>query len=689
MLAAIMEMTSSLTEQESLVQTFLFERAIQRQFPEPGTIVYDRKILEHLSLLMTRPVSEIFSVLVSDKHAEREAGFPMVLIDPTQFSLSDHQPRLHWMADDFLLVARSADSATFVSHTPFLMMSSGAVAWVKETLGVSRIDLVYTLPELFTAARQAVARPESSEVRKESPGLKHSHLPYFDLEGFQGNFNTTVPATIQRRYRIAPVYLFNDQFLTLAVASEPDVFLRSEIRSHFKGFPDIAYGMAAADQIDRLIAANELNQTETFSLVNRLTGAGNDSMQGRETVSIDVSTIGERASQNDASIIPLLDAILAHAAKQGASDLHIAPFDGGLAIEYRVDDWKQAYPEQVPGKFAAPIISRLKYLSNIDIQRLVDPQYGRFTMTIKNVGDIEVRTTIMPTVYGDSVTLRFAPKGGRIRTLEENGMQPREIGVIERVLEGSSGLLMVVGPTGSGKSTTLYSVLASIETDKWEVLSAEEPPERYLPGIKQTDITRGITYPSFLAGALRADPDFINLGETRTPDTAAQLIRAVETGHICFTTLHTAQACGVPGRMFGLEIAPYSLADTLSAVIAQTLIAKVCPRCAKEVEAPSEREMRGLGIRIEWFGSNPVFKDGQGCSHCMGRGFRGRMLVAESYCVDSTIRELILRRAPSDEIRRAQEAQGGRTLLEQACGMAATGVLPLSKVIALGASGRE
>lgn len=295
----------------------------------------------------------------------------------------------------------------------------------------------------------------------------------------------------------------------------------------------------------------------------------------------------------------------------------------------------------------------------------------------------------MPTVYGDAVTLRFALKGGRIKTLKENGMQPHEAGIIQRVIDGSSGLLLVVGPTGSGKSTTLYSVLSSIETDKWEVLSAEEPPERYLSGIKQTDITRGITYSKFLAGALRADPDYINLGETRTPDAAAQLIRAVETGHICCTTLHTSEACGAPGRMFGLDVSPYALADSLSAVIAQTLVAKVCPKCSREVAPPSEREMRSLGIKPEWFGSSPTFREGRGCAHCMLRGFRGRMLIAEGFYVDSAIRALILNRAPSDEIRKAQESQGGKTLLQQACEAASTGLVPLSKAIALGAKGRD
>ncbi len=684
-----MELISSLTGQHSLVQRDVLDRAIRRRFPETGECGDD--VLASLAFSTGKTVVEIFEILVTDKQAEKEAGFPTVLIDPTQLSLSVHQLPPDLASDEFLLIAHSPTSATFMCHTPPLRMSNPAIEAIKRVLGVSSVHFVYTLPELFAKARAAQSRRESahSALYRGKTTVEAPNLPYLDLAGFQGSFDSVVPVMMQRRYQLVPIYLLNHRFLTLAVSSEPDVFRRSEIRSHFKDILEIGYVISDAEEISKVIAANELNQTGTFSLVSRLTGAGSDSMQGRETVSIDVSTIGDRANQNDASIIPLLDAILAYATKHGASDLHIAPFDGGLSVEYRVDDWKQSYPEQVPGKFAAPMISRLKYLSNIDIQRLINPQYGRFTMTIKNVGDIEVRTTVMPTVYGDSVTLRFAPKGGRIKTLKEIGMQEREVGIIQRVLDGSSGLLMVVGPTGSGKSTTLYSVLDRIDTEKWEVLSAEEPPERYLPGIKQTDITRGITYSAFLAGALRADPDYINLGETRTPDTAAQLLRAVETGHTCFTTLHTAQACGAPGRMFGLEVAPYSLADTLSAVIAQTLIAKVCPRCATEVEAPSEKEMRSLGIRMEWFGSHPTFKDGQGCSHCMGRGFRGRALVAESYYVDSVIRDLILRQAPVDEIRRAQEAQGGKTLLQQACEMAATGMLPLSKVIALGASGKE
>lgn len=657
--------------------------SLQSHFPDVALPPSIRDWIPEITRVSGLSEGEIFSLLSTDKQATRLAGASLTLVDP---ALLPACRRLGGMGEDFLLLARSEATATLVTHTPFLLMSEASKQRVKSQLSVSRIDLLYALPERFEAAK-AIKQPSEDQHDRLVP--MGETLPGVDLNGFAGGFSDVVPVTMQRRYSMVPVYCLAERFLTLAVTSEPDVFLRSEIRSHLKDGLEIAYVIADGESIGKVISANELNQTETLDLVSRLGGAGMESGQGKETVSIDVSTIAERAGSNDASIIPLLDAILAYAIKHGASDLHIAPFDDGLAVEYRVDDWKQPYPERVPGRLAAPIVSRLKYLSNIDIQRMTDPQYGRFTMTIRNVGDIEVRTTVMPTVYGDSVTLRFAPKGGKVRTLEENGMQPREIGIVQRVVDGSSGLLMVVGPTGSGKSTTLYSVLASIEVDKWEVLSAEEPPERYIPGIKQTDITRGMTYPAFLAGALRADPDYINIGETRTPDTAAQLIRAVETGHICFTTLHTAQACGAPGRMFGLGVPSYSLADALSAVIAQTLVAKVCPRCSFEVTPPDKVALKELGIRDGWFGNDPSFREGKGCSHCMGRGFRGRTLVAEGYHVDSSMRELILKGAPSDEIRRAQEAQGGKTLLQQACEMAAAGMLPLSKVLALGASGRE
>jgi len=681
------------------MKTDVLERAIRRTFPEASSLFLpgDLPNLQLIANATGRSIDEVFGILLADKQAEREHGSPVAVIDPNAFNLPVDIDFPDFATSCFLPVSLTAHSITLVCHAPFVEPSCEAKASIADVARVSRVDVLYTTPALFDAARAAfnegrkvmngalANRPRGEGVEKDSL------QPFLDLDSFQSDpgLSSLVPPGIQRRYKIVPLFLYGGQYLTLASEKDLDVIRRSEIRSHFRDLLDVSYVIAEPKYISAIIAGNELTATESTGLAGKLSKEGVERSEELEVVHVDASTIGERANRDDASIIPLLDAFLAFAIKHKASDLHITPFDTHLAVEVRIDDWKHPYPETIPVKLTAPILSRIKYLSNIDIQRLVDPLYGRFTVRLANVGDIEVRTTIMPTVHGDSATLRFAPKGGRINTLEENGMNPHEIGIIRRVVEGSSGLLLVVGPTGSGKSTTLYSVLASIDANQWEVLSAEEPPERYLEGVKQTDITRGISYATFLAGALRADPDYINIGETRTPDTAAQLLRAVETGHICFSTLHTSQACGAPGRMFGLEVAPYALADALSAVIAQTLVAKVCPKCAFEVAPPSEVELKTLGITPQWFGANPIFLEGRGCPHCMMRGFRGRMLVAEGYHVDPCIRRLILNREPSDEIRKAQEAQGGKTMLQQACAAAGIGRVPLSKALALGNLGKD
>lgn len=695
---SIVKVRSLISHERSFLSTEVLVRTMKRHFPDlPNPTSIEPDLLEWISEITTRPLIEIFGRLLQDKQAEREVGFPLVAVDPNVLSLSCHLNLPEGFSEYFIPISIGRDSITFACHTPLIQLSDGALALIRDSFPTRRVDVVYSLPELFAAAKTMLEKEDrvtgagSSEIERAGERTCLSPFPYLDLEGFQGDagLNAVVPVGLQRRYRMVPIYSFGSQYLTVATIERLDVIKRSEIRSHFADLLEVRYVAADPDRISAVIAANELAAMDSTRLVGQLRETGSDSTEGTELVYVDAATIGERANKDDASIIPLVDAFLAYSAKQHASDLHIAPFDTHLAVEYRVDDLKHSYPEPIPAKFAAPVISRLKYLSNIDIQRLVDPQYGRFTIRLKNVGDIEVRTTIMPTVYGDSATLRFAPKGGKIKTLEENGMQPHEVQIVRRVVEGSSGLLLVVGPTGSGKSTTLYSILAGIPTEQWEVLSAEEPPERYLPGIKQTDITRGISYAKFLAGALRADPDYINIGETRTPDTAAQLIRAVETGHICFSTLHTAEACSAPGRVMGLEVPPYSLADSLSAVIAQTLVAKACPKCSFAVPFPAESEMRILGIKLEWFGASPRLLEGRGCPNCMNRGFRGRTLIAEGYTVDSTIRRLILNREAADAIRKAQEEQGGRTMLQQACEAAGAGLVPLSKALALGRAGKD
>lgn len=682
----------------SLIRTTVLEGAIRRAFPEfdPSFVSFDLKILQRIADATGRPVDEVYGILLADKQAENELGAPVSIVDPNAFSLPTDISFPASATEYFLPLSVCKYSVTLVCHMPFLKLSNEAFEAIAEAAEVTRVDIVYTTPALFDSARatflDAKRMPrDRAMASRESDFSKESPRPYLNLDGFhpEPSLSLLVPPGVQRRYKIVPIYLFAAQYLTLASERDLDVIRRSEIRSHLRELLEINYVVADSKSISTIIAGNELAAMESTSLAGRLSKETEDRAEELEVVHVDAATIGERANRDDASIIPLLDAFLAFAIKHKASDLHIAPFDTHLAVEVRIDDWKHPYPETIPVKLTAPILSRIKYLSNIDIQRLVDPLYGRFTIRLANVGDIEVRTTIMPTVHGDSATLRFALKGARINTLEENGMNPHEIEIIRRVVEGASGLLLVVGPTGSGKSTTLYSILGSIDANQWEVLSAEEPPERYLEGVKQTDITRGVSYASFLAGALRADPDYINIGETRTPDTAAQLLRAVETGHICFSTLHTSQASGAPGRMFGLEVTPYALADALSAVIAQTLVAKVCPKCSYEVAPPSDAELEALGITPQWFGPNPIFLEGRGCPHCMMRGFRGRMLIAEGYCVDSHIRRLILNRASSDEIRKSQEAQGGKTMLQQACKAAGAGRVPVSKALALGWVGKE
>ncbi|MEY5025882.1 MAG: hypothetical protein RLZZ244_1410 [Verrucomicrobiota bacterium] len=634
-----------------------------------------------------------FARLIVDREAESALGFLPVALDPAIFEARGQVAHPGLVGAYFLPLWVRDGVLTCVCHTPLLVPSDAALRVLASLAQVESVSVVYCLPWSFKLYYSALMKRHS--IRAVSAGgeggapVKRATHARLALKGFELplKLRELVPSRFQRRFEMVPVYSVEGVTVTLAVAQVPDLMTRTEIAGMLPGGYTVRYALADAVEIVSAISAATTSDVDMSQLASQLKAQGAVETASQNVERIDFRAIQQRSATSDtAPAVTLLQTLLLHAVRNDASDLHIARGETALYVEYRLDDWKYPYPETIPISFSEPILARIKVLSDMDLQKQNTPQFGRFVMDVTNVGEVEVRVTMMPTVYGDSATLRFARRNERLPSLVELGMGVHEAQILKRIVDGSYGLGLVVGPTGSGKSTTLYSLLGSIPADRYEVLSAEDPVERYLPGTKQTLIHKGLSYAQYLAGALRADPDYIHIGETRTPETAEQVMKAAETGHIVLTTLHTHQACAAPARMFGLGVEPYILADALMGVVAQQLLPKICPHCEEAAPAPPDETLRSLGIDPAWCGSAPVFKEGRGCPHCRGRGAMGRMLVAEGFYADSTIHELILKRRPLGEIREAQVAQGGLTLLQQGVRAAASGKIPLSVALALGSS---
>ena len=324
--------------------------------------------------------------------------------------------------------------------------------------------------------------------------------------------------------------------------------------------------------------------------------------------------------------------MLTHADKTLSTDIHLIPFRNSVRVCFRTDTLLHDFPDPIPKAIYQAICNRIKLMSTIDIQPASIAQHGRFSVEI-GAKMIEVRVCSQSTIHGDHVSLRLAEANAALKTIRELGFEQHEIDILQRSIDSDHGLTLVCGPTGSGKSTTLYATLFGIDRVKYSVMSGEDPVEREIPLVIQTEVSPPLTFDQYIAAALRRDPDYIMVGETRTEETAVELIRAAETGHVVYTTLHTNTAASAPHRLINLGIQPYMVADTLSSVIAQRLVPRLCPNCSFPASPPTAQDLEVNGISQSWFGTRSNFRDAHGCSQCNHTSFRGRILLAESFVV--------------------------------------------------------
>jgi len=392
-------------------------------------------------------------------------------------------------------------------------------------------------------------------------------------------------------------------------------------------------------------------------------------LEGRE----DLLNVSDRAP-----MIKLVNLVLFEAVQQGASDIHIQPYEDRLVVRFRIDGVLFDVFDLPPGTQEA-VVSRVKVMGNMNIAEKRLPQDGRATAQI---GDraIDLRVSTVPASHGERVVIRLLDKSARLYTPEELGMAPQTLDRFSRVISVEHGLILVTGPTGSGKSTTLYAALGQINSTERNIITLEDPIEYQLEGISQIQISekRGMTFASGLRSVLRQDPDIVMVGEIRDQETAVMGIQSALTGHLVFSTLHTNDAASAVTRLLDLGIEPYLVGSSLVAVLAQRLVRRVCPDCAQPYE-PSDEELASLR-----YAPTPEekarFRKGAGCDTCRGTGYHGRAGCFELLTVNDEIRQLVQQHATAAQINEAAKRDGMHSLYSDGIAKVAAGITTLAEV---------
>jgi type IV pilus assembly protein PilB len=396
-----------------------------------------------------------------------------------------------------------------------------------------------------------------------------------------------------------------------------------------------------------------------------------------ETGDLEVSSLEGMAEE--APVVRLVNSILSQAVREGASDIHMSPEKDRVQVRFRVDGRLREVPSPPKAMFM-PIVSRIKILANMDIANTRVPQDGRFSIKMGR-SEINARVSTLPTIYGENLVLRLLMTSSEIYELERMGMSQADIDIVTEMVKKPYGMILSTGPTGSGKSTSLYALLKTINKPDVNIVTLEDPVEYRMAQIRQVQLNRkaGMTFASGLRSILRQDPDVIMVGEIRDRETATIAVQAAMTGHLVLSTVHTNDAAGAITRFVDMGIEPFLVSSVIVLVIAQRLVRTVCPQC-KEPDSPPEKALAYMGIDKD----NPAagFAKGRGCFNCMDTGFKGRTGIFEVLAINETIQEMIVKGKSSHEIARAARDMGQlRTLKEDAADKVLRGITTVEEAM--------
>jgi len=523
----------------------------------------------------------------------------------------------------------------------------------REYLGRILIRLGYVSEEAVAAALSAQARVKYVDLGQYSPQPEALQL---------------VQEKFAREHHLVPLS-YVGKVLVVAMANPLDIITIDELRRMSKG-PVEVVGATQSEVLEALDRAygvgvgaawNEVVEHSLRHVMGRR-GAG-----GTET---DVA--------QEPPVIRLVESLITRGIQEGATDIHVEPEERLVRNRFRVDGVLRQGPD-VPKELQGAVIARIKVMANLDIAENRLPQDGRMDFQFGG-RQIDIRVSTFPTIRGENLVLRILDRAKLVLGLEQLGFTPDHLTFFKRVLQNPNGIILVTGPTGSGKTTTLYSAMSYLNAEERNIITIEDPVEYEIQGIRQSQINvkAGLTFANGLRHILRQDPDVIMVGEMRDDETVDVAIRAALTGHLVFSTLHTNDAAGAVPRLTDMGVAPFLLASALLLVVSQRLVRSICNSCKEEAE-PDPALLRRLGLQTDG-GDQLKFYRGKGCDKCGHTGYRNRIGIFELLRVGPEMTPLILEKADSGSIQRAARAQGMRTMLEDGIRKALRGTTTLEEV---------
>jgi type IV pilus assembly protein PilB len=484
-----------------------------------------------------------------------------------------------------------------------------------------------------------------------------------------------VPESVARENLVIPLSL-EGNVLKLITADPTNYEAMQKLQ--FILNKDVQPVLAVQEQIQEAINRN-YGQTETESVDSMIAEFTDTAIEFTQTEG-GMGNLEGGGDESDAPVVKLCNLIISEAVDARASDIHIEPFGDRIRIRYRIDG-NLVERDNAPRRLLSSMLSRIKIMGSIDISEKRRPQDGRIKLSLKGK-HFDLRVSMLPTVHGQSAVMRILDRGNIMVGIRDLGFSEEDYIRFQNIIKRPNGIFLVTGPTGSGKTTTLYAALNELNRPDRKIITAEDPVEYYLPGINQVEVKHqiGLNFARIIRAMLRQAPNIILVGEIRDKETAETAVQASLTGHLVFSTLHTNDAPSAVTRLVDIGVPPFLIASSVIAIMGQRLVRVNCPKC-REPFTPLKDQIRAAGITPEQE-ARATFMKGKGCSHCRQAGYRGRQAIFEMMRMSSQLRELTFAQAPTQELRRKARAGGMRTLLEDGILKILKGTTTLDEVLA-------
>lgn len=608
--------------------------------------------------------------------------------DPTLLRFSPNGLRMPALSVPLLPVARTLNEVTIASSIPGLdaLLQQPEFQVLNAFWAVPKLTAVWCEPDHLRHVLNLVTdnldlTPSNVRLATE---ITNGGTPWINLDEVSpsGKVNHWFSPTLQRRYSACPVYCARRR-LTLAVERLLPPNVKAEIEGALRHRFSVQQVLADGDALERFITTSESMAISASGILRSMSALDQVDRKNERLEVIHADSLQQsshRYRNDEEAVIKFVHSILYKGVELGSSDIMFQESPQQLRVRYKVDgDWFDQEGD-FPGHIAKQVISRIKVISGLEIQYVRLPQDGTFPIKIGDQRyDFRVNTSYQ--AQGEQAVLRLQRDERSVKSLADLGMPPHYVRAIKDLMEGDHGLLILCGPTGSGKTTTIYSILRSVDAIKNNVLTAESPIEVFLENISQTQVDDDgpYSFAMWARGILRQAPDVVMMGEIRDEESVEALMRLSSSGHRAISTLHTNSACEVPNRLFLFRAQPFMVADSLKLAISQRLVKKLCPRCSIEEPLPSEARLVRLGIKPEWLAGVNAVRRGRKCDFCRKTGVSGRKAIFEALIIDDEVKIAIQERAPALHLQRILERRGEASLFEKAVREAAAGVISLEE----------